>query len=87
MYSYIELMKPRLSATVIFSCLAGYLLAADDVEILLLSKLLIGGIFLVGSANGLNQIYEVNIDKLMEEFPFQRVRFSKYCRGYNSLFN
>ena len=66
MYSYIELMKPRLSATVIFSCLAGYLLAADDVEILLLSKLLIGGIFLVGSANGLNQIYEFNIDKLME---------------------
>ncbi len=28
-----------------------------------------------------------NIDKLMEEFPFQRVRFSKYCRGYNSLFS
>ena len=28
-----------------------------------------------------------NIDKLLNEFPFQRVRFSKYCRGFDLLFN
>ncbi len=77
MYSYIELLKPRLSATVIFSALAGYLLAThnateiyydiigDEAEFTLL-KLLIGGVLLVGASNGLNQVYEVNVDKLME---------------------
>ena len=28
-----------------------------------------------------------NSDQLLKEFPFQRVRFSKYCRGFNFLFN
>ena len=28
-----------------------------------------------------------NVDQLLKEFPFQRVRFSKYCRGFNYLFN
>ena len=28
-----------------------------------------------------------SIDQLLKEFPFQRVRFSKYCRGFNFLFN
>ena len=28
-----------------------------------------------------------NVDQLLKEFPFQRVRFSKYCRGFNFLFN
>ena len=77
MYSYIELLKPRLSATVIFSALAGYLLATnnaseiyydiigDEAEFTIL-KLLIGGVLLVGASNGLNQVYEVNVDKLME---------------------
>ena len=27
-----------------------------------------------------------NLDQLLKEFPFQRVRFSKYCRGFNFLF-
>ncbi len=27
-----------------------------------------------------------SIDELYYEFPFQRVRFSKYCRGFNSLY-
>ena len=27
-----------------------------------------------------------NVDQLLKEFPFQRVRFSKYCRGFNFLF-
>ena len=65
MKTYIELIKPRLSATVIFSSFAGYLLASTEQDYLLLSKLLIGGLFLVGASNGLNQVYEVNTDALM----------------------
>ncbi len=66
MYNYIELLKPRLSATVIFSCLAGYLLATTIIDVNLLVKLLIGGVALVGASNGLNQVYEVNVDSLMD---------------------
>ena len=28
-----------------------------------------------------------NLDDLRNQFPFQRIRFSKYCRGFNILFN
>ena len=28
-----------------------------------------------------------SLDQLMLEFPFQRVRFSKYCRGFDFLYN
>ena len=66
MYSYIELLKPRLSATVIFSCLAGYILATTIIDFRLLFNLLIGSVALVGASNGLNQVYEVNVDSLMD---------------------
>ena len=81
MYNYIELLKPRLSATVIFSCLAGYLLATTVIDVDLLCKLLIGGVALVGASNGLNQVYEVNIDGLMDRtknrpLPTKRITIS-----------
>ena len=63
---YIELLKPRLSATVIFSCLAGYLLATSYLDFNLLTNLLIGSIAMVGASNGLNQVYEVEVDGLMD---------------------
>jgi len=66
LYNYIELIKPRLSFTVIFSCLAGYLLASTSIDYSLLVKLLIGGVSLVGASNGLNQVYEVDTDGLMD---------------------
>tara|TARA_B100000965_G_scaffold375429_1_gene367750 strand:+ start:1105 stop:1971 length:867 start_codon:yes stop_codon:yes gene_type:complete len=67
MLNYIELIKPRLSATVIFSSLAGYFLAINgQIDITILIKLLFGGVCLVGASNGLNQVYEVNIDALMD---------------------
>tara|TARA_B110000977_G_scaffold188170_1_gene256090 strand:+ start:2462 stop:3064 length:603 start_codon:yes stop_codon:yes gene_type:complete len=28
-----------------------------------------------------------NRDDLINDFPFQRIRFSKYCNGYNKLYN
>ena len=66
MFNYIELLKPRLSATVVFSSLAGYLLASNNIDISILSRLLIGGISLVGASNGLNQVYEVDVDSIMD---------------------
>ena len=30
---------------------------------------------------------EANLDELMLQFSFQRVRFSKYCRGFDFLCN
>ena len=78
MLNYIELLKPRLSATVLFSSLAGYILASNDFDIQVLLKLIFGGMFLVGSSNGLNQVYEVNVDSLMDRtknrpLPTQRI--------------
>ena len=64
--NYIELLKPRLSITVIFSSVAGYLLATNTIDFSLLFKLILGGVALVGASNGLNQVYEVDLDALME---------------------
>ncbi len=66
MFNYIELLKPRLSATVIFSSLAGYFLATHTIDVSILLYLLLGGTALVGASNGLNQVYEVETDSLME---------------------
>ena len=62
----LELTKYRLSLSVIFSSIAGYLIAIDyfSVEIFLL--LLFGGFFLVGASNGFNQIIEKERDALMD---------------------
>ena len=51
-------------------------------------KLYSHGIF----QNDLNSIVEIktsikkNLDKLVEEFPFQRKRFSKYCEAVDKIF-
>jgi len=67
--SYIELLKIRLSFSVVFSALAGYLLAISDEAVHkpeVLISLIIGGFCIVGASNGLNQVFEVDIDGLME---------------------
>lgn len=35
----------------------------------------------------LKAAFNKDIDKLTEEFPFQRIRFSKYCIGIRKIFN
>jgi len=67
--SYIEFLKLRLSFSVIFSAIAGYLLAISDKnphDPIVLTKLIIGGFCIVGASNGLNQIFEVDGDSLMD---------------------
>jgi protoheme IX farnesyltransferase len=59
-------MKFRLSATVVFSALIGYLLGTANPYIREIILLILGGILVTGSANALNQILERNYDKLMK---------------------
>ncbi len=62
---YSQLIKFRLSTTVVFSATAGYLLGTTQVNIQELFLLIIGGFLVTGSANGFNQILEQDHDKLM----------------------
>ena len=64
---YAQLIKIRLSLLVVFSASMAYLWATDrNVDSLTIWLLSIGGFFITGSANILNQIIERNSDKLMK---------------------
>ena len=56
----------RLSLSVVFSSLAGYLLAVEQVNVYTLLLLAFGGYFMVGASNAYNQIIEKDLDALME---------------------
>jgi protoheme IX farnesyltransferase len=63
---YLALTKPRLSALVLATTGAGFLLAPRSSSSLLpLAFALLGTILVVGGANALNQVYEREIDALM----------------------
>jgi len=61
-----EITKMRLSLSVVFSSIAGYLIAADTVSFNILLLLAFGGYFMVGASNAFNQIIEKDLDALME---------------------
>ena len=58
--------KARLSFSVVFSTLAGYILAVEVVNFFDLALLLIGGYCMVGASNSFNQIIEKDKDALMD---------------------
>lgn len=60
-----EITKMRLSLSVVFSSLAGYLLGVDTVNFKVLLLLAFGGYFMVGASNAFNQIIERDLDALM----------------------
>jgi protoheme IX farnesyltransferase len=60
-----EITKMRLSLSVVFSSIAGYLLGVDTVDFNTLSLLALGGYFMVGASNAFNQIIEKDLDALM----------------------
>lgn len=62
---FIQLLKFRLSITVVFSAIVGYLLGFDQFNLEHFIYLTIGGFFVTGSANSFNQILEKEKDKLM----------------------
>jgi protoheme IX farnesyltransferase len=61
-----EITKMRLSLSVVFSSIAGYLLGADEVSFYTILFLAFGGYFMVGASNAFNQIIEKDLDALME---------------------
>lgn len=61
-----ELTKIRLSFSVVFSSIAGYLLAITTVDYLTVFLLAIGGFFMVGASNAFNQVIEKDSDALMK---------------------
>ena len=61
----LALLKFKLSITVVFSAMIGYLLGFDDFNIQDFFYLIFGGFLITGGANAFNQIIEVEKDKLM----------------------
>ncbi len=57
--------KMGLSLSVVFSSIAGYLLAAEEVRFSVLGLLAVGGYCMVGASNVFNQIIERDLDALM----------------------
>lgn len=64
--NFTEITKLRLSVSVVFSSVAGYLLGADSIDFYILFLLCLGGYCMVGASNVYNQIIERDLDKLME---------------------
>ena len=60
-----EITKARLAISVVFSSLAGYLLAPVPPDFISLSLLAFGGYCMVGASNAYNQIIEKDLDALM----------------------
>ncbi len=65
-----EITKMRLSLSVVFSSIAGYLLGADVVSVYHILLLSLGGYFMVGASNAFNQIIERDLDALMDRTKF-----------------
>ena len=61
-----QLLKVGLSLSVVFSSIAGYLLAVETVSFYILILLSLGGFFMVGASNAFNQIIEKDTDSLMQ---------------------
>ena len=62
----LELTKYRLSMSVLFSSIAGYLIAINTFSIETFMLLISGGFFLIGASNGFNQVIEKHTDALMD---------------------
>ena len=60
-----QLLKFKLSITVVFSAMAGYMLGFDEFNLHHFIYLTFGGFLVTGSANSFNQILEKEKDKLM----------------------
>jgi len=61
-----QLTKVGLSLSVVFSSVAGYLLAVDVVNYSTLFLLALGGFFMVAASNAFNQIIEKDTDAIMK---------------------
>lgn len=62
---FMDITKFRLSISVLFSSVAGYLLGATTIDFFVLLLLCVGGYAMVGASNVFNQIVERDLDALM----------------------
>jgi len=69
--------KMGLSLSVVFSCISGYLLAADNINISIILLLASGGYCMVGASNVFNQIIERELDGLMERTKSRPIPMKK----------
>ena len=65
------LIKHRLSLSVVLSSVCSYLIAFNTFSLHTLSLLILGGFFVVGASNGLNQVIERRRDALMTRTSFR----------------
>ena len=75
-----QLTKVGLSLSVVFSSVAGYLLAVQTVNYFTLFLLSLGGFFMVGASNAFNQVIEKDTDAIMKRTqnrPLPTGRMSK----------
>ncbi|MEC7567831.1 MAG: UbiA family prenyltransferase, partial [Bacteroidota bacterium] len=63
---FAQLTKARLSFSVVFSSIAGYILGCETIDPNELSLLLFGGLAIAGASNAFNQIIERDIDAVMK---------------------
>ena len=88
---FLSLTKSRLAVSVVFSALAGYIIAADNLNFLNIFLLLVGGYCIVGASNSFNQIIEKDKDSMMDRTknrPLPKDHISKsnaFCLAVSSL--
>ncbi|MBO0930758.1 heme o synthase [Fibrella aquatilis] len=80
-YTYFELLKFRLSFLVAFSGVLGYMMAAErPYSLWAMALFSISGLLVTGAANAVNQVLEVEFDRLMQrtgDRPLPSGRLSK----------
>ena len=69
--------KMGLSLSVVFSCISGYLLAAENINISIILLLALGGYCMVGASNVFNQIIERELDGLMQRTKSRPIPMKK----------
>lgn len=75
------LLKFRLAFSVVISAVAGYLIAAPEIELLNLLLLTLGGFAVVGSSNAFNQVWETQQDGLMGRTQNRPLPAGRMTRG------
>ena len=74
---FLTLTKARLSFSVVFSTIAGYLLAVESVNFFDVFLLIVGGYCMVGASNSFNQIIEKDKDALMDRTKLRPIPTKK----------
>jgi protoheme IX farnesyltransferase len=85
--TYLELLKPRLSMLVAFSCAFGYGLATrGTMNWFTLTVLTLAGFLLSGASVAVNQVLEKDFDKLMERTRFRPLPTNRLTVGEALVF-